>query len=307
MCWAPSSSPTARHALSSLGVEVEVLGKAELRSARHELAAGGLAGLGPAAAARGHALERRRSGDGAGGLRRQGRGVRLGRHLDQARRRHGGHEGRHGRRRRRHRPHARAREPQGEGQCRRRHRPRREHAERHLDAPGRHRSRRCRGRPSRSSTPTPRAASSSPTRSGTRRKSSSRRRSSISRHSPAPSASRSAATMPGLFSNNDELAAQARRRRPRDRRKALAHADGAGLRQADREPLRRHQELRRPPCGLDHRGAVPRAASSTAPPGRISTSPASRSTAPRARPMPAGARASASRCSIASCATTTRQ
>ena len=213
-------------------------------------------------------------------LRRQGRGVRHRRHLDQAGRRHGGHEGRHGRRRRGHRADARARRrkakvnavgviglvenmPSGTRHAARRHRPRRDRA-----------------RPSRSSTPTPRAASCSPTRSGTRRKSSS------------PRCIVDLATLTGaigvalghdhagLFSNNDELAAKLIGGRPRDRRKALAHAAGPGLRQADREPLRRHQEHRRPrrPARSPRRSSS-RASSATCP-GRISTSPASRSARP---------------------------
>ena len=99
--------------LSKLGVEVEVLRAGADARARHGRAARRGAGLGPRAARRDHALERRPRRRGARRLHRQGRGVRFRRHLDQARRRHGGHEGRHGRRGRRRRRAPRARGPQG--------------------------------------------------------------------------------------------------------------------------------------------------------------------------------------------------
>ena len=60
----------------------------------------------------------------------------------------------------------------------------------------------------------------------------------------------------GLFSNNDELAAQAAAGRRGDRRQAVAHAAGRAVRPADRFADRRHEE-RRPARGrLDHRRAV---------------------------------------------------
>ena len=63
----------------------------------------------------------------------------------------------------------------------------------------------------------------------------------------------------GLFSNNDELAERLDQGRAGDRREGLAHAARPGIRQADRLAIRRHEEHRRPPRRLDHRGAVPAA------------------------------------------------
>ena len=103
----------------------------------------------------------------AGRLRRQGRLFRFRRHLDQAGGGHGGHEGRHGRRGLRRRPDARARPPQGQGQRRRRDRPGRKHARRRGRIARATFSPPCPARRSRSSTPTPKDASCSPTRSGT--------------------------------------------------------------------------------------------------------------------------------------------
>ena len=80
----------------------------ELAQAQDGRAARRGAGLGAPAARRRHALEGRTRQGQAGGVRRQGRRVRHRRHLDQAGRRHGGHEGRHGRRRRGRRAHAHA-------------------------------------------------------------------------------------------------------------------------------------------------------------------------------------------------------
>ncbi len=60
----------------------------------------------------------------------------------------------------------------------------------------------------------------------------------------------------GLFSNDDALAAQPDCRRHRDRREAVADADGRGLRQAHQVRHRRHEEYRRPSRRLDQRGAV---------------------------------------------------
>ncbi len=115
-----------------------------------------------------------RPGGQARRLHRQGRGVRFRRHLDQARRRHGGHEGRHGGRRLRRRPDARAGEPQGQGQRRSaRSASSRTCRTATRSAPATS-SRRCPARPSRSSTPTRRAGSSSRTCSGTCRTASSR-------------------------------------------------------------------------------------------------------------------------------------
>ena len=157
-CFFPASSPGALPALRKLGVAVEVLDTAAMR----KLGMGALLGVAQGSVhepqSRGHALERRQARRGAGGVRRQGRVLRHRRHLDQAGAGHGGHEGRHGRRGLRRRPDARARRPQGQGQCRRRHRARREHARRQGAAPGRHRhldvgsdhrdhQHRCRGPP----------------------------------------------------------------------------------------------------------------------------------------------------------------
>ena len=94
---------------------------------------------------------------------------------------HGGHEVGHGRRRRRLRRHARARRPQGGRQRGGRRRSGREHALGHGPAPGRRGPQHGRARPSRSSTPTPRAGCCWPTCCTTRASASSPRRSSISR------------------------------------------------------------------------------------------------------------------------------
>ena len=107
--------------------------------ARHERAARRRAGLAQGQPRRHHALERRQEERRAGRLHRQGRDLRHRRHFDQAGRRHGGHEGRHGGRGLRGRPDACARGAQGQGQRGRRHRPRREHAGRQRPAAGRHR------------------------------------------------------------------------------------------------------------------------------------------------------------------------
>ena len=70
---------------------------------------------------------------------------------------------------------------QGQGQCRRHHRAGREHRSTAMPSARATSSRRCRARPSRSSTPTPRDASCWPTRSGTATSASSRSSWSISR------------------------------------------------------------------------------------------------------------------------------
>ena len=97
------------------------------------------------------------------------------------------------------------------------------------------------------------------------------------------------------------------RRRSGDGREALAHAHGPRLRQADREPLRRHQEQRRPPGRLDHRRPVPaalRQRRALGPPryrrhrARLPAPP---------KPTRPGAPASALPCSTASFATITRR
>ena len=112
-------------------------------------------------------------------LRRQGRVLRHRRHLHEAGRRHGGHEGRHGRGGLRRRPDAGARQAQGRRQRRRpasaspRTCPRARRSAPATSSPA------CRARPSRCSTPTPRAGSCWPTCSGTRRSASSRASSSI--------------------------------------------------------------------------------------------------------------------------------
>ena len=107
--------------------------------ARHGRAARRRPGLEARQPPRRHALARRPSAQGqAGRLRRQGRLLRFRRHFDQARRRHGGHEGRHGRRGLRRRADARARRAQGQGRRGRRDRPGREHAGRRRHPAGRH-------------------------------------------------------------------------------------------------------------------------------------------------------------------------
>ena len=124
-----------------------------------------------------HALERRaaqgRQGQAASPSSARGL-LRFRRHLDQARRRHGGHEGRHGGRRLRRRPHARARRaarprstPSASSGWSRTCRT----ATPSVPATS---SRACPARRSRSSTPTPRAAWCWPTCSGTCRSSTSR-------------------------------------------------------------------------------------------------------------------------------------
>ena len=50
----------------------------------------------------------------------------------------------------------------------------------------------------------------------------------------------------GLFSNDDALCGEADRGRQGDRREAVAHAAGRGVRQADQVRHRRHEEHRRP-------------------------------------------------------------
>ncbi len=72
-------------------------------------------------------------------IHRQGRVLRHRRHFDQARGRHGRHEGRHGRRRLRGRPDACARGAQCAGQCDRRDRMRRKYAGRQCATSRRHR------------------------------------------------------------------------------------------------------------------------------------------------------------------------
>ena len=125
--------------LRKLGVDVEVLDV----KAMTKLGMGALLGVAQGSTqpgrTRDHALERRQARRSAGGLYRQGRLLRYRRHLDQVRRQHGGHEGRHGRRRLRGRTDACAGRAQGEGQCGRRHRPGREHARWQRAAPRRHR------------------------------------------------------------------------------------------------------------------------------------------------------------------------
>ena len=81
----------------------------------------------------------------------------------------------------------------------------------------------------------------------------------------------------GLFSNNDELAEELTEGRAGDRREGLAHAARAGIRQADRFQDRRHEEHRRTQCRLDHRRRSSCSASwRTTRPGRISTWPGPR-------------------------------
>ena len=107
--------------------------------ARDGRAARRRAGLDAAEPNRDHALERRQERRSAGCLYRQGRLLRHRRHFDQAGRKHGGHEGRHGRGRLRGRIDACAGRAQGQGQRGRRHRPCREHARRQCAAARRYR------------------------------------------------------------------------------------------------------------------------------------------------------------------------
>ncbi len=107
--------------------------------ARHGRAARRWAGLRAREPHRRDALERRQEGNAAARLHRQGRVLRYWRHFDQAGRRHGRHERRHGGRGLRGRLDACAGRPQGQDQCNRRDRSRREHAGRKRAAPGRHR------------------------------------------------------------------------------------------------------------------------------------------------------------------------
>ena len=131
--------------------------------ARHERAARRRPGLGARKPRRGDALERRQNGRGAGRLHRQGRVLRHRRHLDQAGRRHGGHEGRHGGRGLRHRPACR-RSPRARPRSTRSASSAWSRTCRTATRSGRATSSpRCRARPSRSSTPTPKAASCWPT------------------------------------------------------------------------------------------------------------------------------------------------
>ena len=78
----------------------------------------------------------------------------------------------------------------------------------------------------------------------------------------------------GLFANDDALADKLLAAGQASGDKLWRFPLGAGLRQADRQPDRRHEE-RRPALGrLDHRGAVhPALRRRRAPPGRTSTSP----------------------------------
>ena len=111
-----------------------------------------------------HLAWKPRARDEAGRARRQGRHLRLGRPLAQDQRRHARHEDRHGRRRRRARRHESvvAEESCPSRSTRSRRAPRTcRRAPRTSSATS---SRRWRARPSRSTTPTPRAASRSPTR-----------------------------------------------------------------------------------------------------------------------------------------------
>ncbi len=120
-----------------------------------------------------------------------------------------------------------------QGQRGRRHRPGREHAGRQRAASRRHRRPRCRARPSRSSTPTPKAASCWPTCSGTRQQ----------RFKPKFMVDLATLTgaivvalgqeYAGMFSNDDELAERLTKAGPAHRRTGLAHAAGARLRQDD--------------------------------------------------------------------------
>ena len=135
----PEEFAERARALEELGVEVEVLGEKEMR----KLGMGALLGVAQGSGRPPRLAVMQWNGgkveEQAGRLRRQGRRLRYGRHLDQAGRRHGGHEGRHGRCRSGDRADACAGRAQGQGQRGRHHRPRREHAGRQRAAAGRHR------------------------------------------------------------------------------------------------------------------------------------------------------------------------
>ena len=134
-----SSSRAAPRRLRKLGVGVEILDVKAMR----KLGMGALLGVGQGSTRDSRLVVMRwnggKQGNAAARLHRQGRVLRHRRHLDQAGRRHGGHEGRHGGRGLRRRADARARRPQGQGQCDRRDRPGREHAGRQCAAARRHR------------------------------------------------------------------------------------------------------------------------------------------------------------------------
>ena len=158
------------------------------------------------AALRPHVVRASKEGEEEARLRRQGHHVRHRRHLHQARRRHGRDEARHGRRRERGRPHGGVAALKPEVEVHAIIAARREHARRQRLPPRRRLGLARRQDRSRSSTPTPRGAWSSPTRSRTR-ESSSPTSSSTTPRSPAPASSRSATRAP---------ASTRRTTRPRD-------------------------------------------------------------------------------------------
>ncbi len=168
------------------GVKVSVLDEAALRTGGY----GGLVGVGQGStrgAAAGEGLLRPVGSPQAGppGAGRQGHHVRLRRPVDQARRGHGDDEARHGRRRRRAAHGGRRRAAGAAGGRHRLAVPGREHAVGLGAAPVRRHHRSTAGAPSRCSTPTPRAASCSPTAWSPRARSSPTS-SSTSPPSPAP-------------------------------------------------------------------------------------------------------------------------
>ena len=110
----------------------------------------------------------------------------------------------------------------------------------------------------------------------------------------------------GLFSNDDELVDAAHRGRQGDGRDGVADADGARLRQADRFEIRRHEELRRAPRRVDHRGAFPQALRRRHAMGASRHRGHRDGLAGRRRPTRPGARAGACACSTGSSPIITR-
>ena len=125
--------------LRKLGVDIDVLDVKAMK----KLGMGALLGVGQGSTQPSRTVIMRwnggKKGEAAGSLYRQGRLLRHRRHFDQARREHGGHEGRHGRCGLRGRTDACAGRAQGQGQRGRRHRPCREHARRQCAAARRYR------------------------------------------------------------------------------------------------------------------------------------------------------------------------
>ena len=147
------------------GVKVTVLARRAARRASGSAACSASARAPSARRASCGSRTTPRGREGDARARRQGRRVRLRRPVAQDRRRHGDDEDRHVGRGRGDRGDVGAARPRREDARHRLRAARREHAERHRDAPRRRAARCATARRSRCSTPTPRAGSSSPTRS----------------------------------------------------------------------------------------------------------------------------------------------